>query len=80
MDKIVLETARTVDRDQLRSALEEDGFEARPLEEDGVPCLEVPWDDCDGVLARIEAWLVERELPFVPESADGRVILRPPGG
>ena len=45
-----------------------------------MPCLEVPCDDCDDVLARIEAWLVERELPFVPESADGRVILRPPGG
>jgi hypothetical protein len=79
VERIVLETARMPDRDRLRAALAERGFEARALEEDGMPALEIPCDGCEDVLARVEAWLAECELPLVPVLADGRVILRPPG-
>jgi len=79
VERIVLETARTPDRDRLRAALAEEGFAARDLDEDGTPALEVPCDGCEDVLERIEAWLAEYELPLVPVLADGRVILRPPG-
>ena len=75
----MLETARTPDRDRLRAALAEGGFEARELDEDGTPALEVPCDGCEDLIQRIEAWLAENELPLVPVLADGRVILRPPG-
>ena len=75
----MLETARTPDRNRLRAALAEGGFEARDLDEDGTPALEVPCEGCEDVLERIEAWLAETDLPLVPVLADGRVILRPPG-
>jgi hypothetical protein len=79
VERIVLETARTPDRDRLRAALAEGGFAARDLDDDGTPALEVPCDGCEDVLGRIQAWLAESELPLVPTLADGRVILRPPG-
>jgi hypothetical protein len=79
VERIVLETARTPDRDRLRAALAEGGFEARDLDEDGTPALEVPCDGCEDLLQRIEAWLAENELPLIPVPSDGRVILRPPG-
>lgn len=80
MDTVRLETARTIDRDELAEALRQRGLEAKPLDGDETPGLEVRCDGCDDVLARIEAWLAESELPLVPIVADGRVLLRPPGG
>jgi hypothetical protein len=79
MERIVLETARMPDRDRLRAALAEAGFEVRDLDEDGMPSLEVPTQGRNDVLDRIEAWLADNDLPLVPVLADGRVILRPPG-
>jgi hypothetical protein len=79
VERIVLETAREPDRDRLRAALAAGGFEARDLDDDGTPALEIPCDGCQDVLERIEAWLAKVELPLVPVLADGRVILRPPG-
>jgi hypothetical protein len=79
VERIVLETARTPDRDRLRAALAEAGFEVRDLDEDGLPSLEVPAQGRNDILDRIEAWLADNDLPLVPVLADGRVILRPPG-
>ena len=51
----MLETARMPDRDRLRAALAEAGFEVRDLDEDGMPSLEVPAQGRNDVLGRIEA-------------------------
>jgi hypothetical protein len=80
VDTVRLETARTIDRDELIEALRQRGLEAKPLDGDETPGLEVRCDGCDDVLGQIEAWLVESELPLVPLVVDGRVLLRPPGG
>jgi hypothetical protein len=79
VERIVLETASTPDRDRLRAALAEAGFAVRDLDEDGMPSLEVPAQGRNDVLDRIQAWLADNDLPLVPVLADGRVILRPPG-
>jgi hypothetical protein len=79
VDSVKLETARTIDRDELVDALRQRGLEAKPLDENDSPGLEVLCDGCEEVLAQIETWLAENELPLVPVLADGRVFLRPPG-
>jgi hypothetical protein len=79
VDTVRLETARTIDRNELVEALRQRGLEAKPLDGEETPTLEVLCDACDDVLARIESWLAESELPLVPVLADGRVFLRPPG-
>jgi hypothetical protein len=80
VDAVKLETSRTIDRDELVEALRQRGLEAKPFDENDSHGLEVLCDGCDDVLARIETWLAENELPLVPVLADGRVFLRPPGG
>jgi uncharacterized protein Smg (DUF494 family) len=79
VERIVLETARMPDRDRLRAALAEAGFEVRDLDEDGMPSLEVLAQGRNDLLDRIEAWLADNDLPLVPVLADGRVLVRPPG-
>jgi hypothetical protein len=80
VDSVKLETARTIDRDELVDALRQRGLEVKPLDENDSPGLEVLCDGCEDVLAQIETWLAENELPLVPVLADERVFLRPPGG
>ena len=63
--------------------LTEHGVEAFEVEEDGyvsvnVPCGDGRSRDCQELIAEIESWLAERGLPFVPEEADGRIVIRPP--
>ncbi|HEU4943490.1 MAG TPA: hypothetical protein VFT18_09500 [Gaiellaceae bacterium] len=64
-------------------ALTEHGIEYFEVEEEGyvlvaVPCGENDPRDCHELIADIEGWLTERDLPFVPEEVGGRVLIRPP--
>jgi hypothetical protein len=70
---------------QLVEALGERGIDAATVDESGVVAVEVPCDgegdsDCAELLSRIEGWLAEQGLPFVPEERDGRILIRPPAG
>jgi hypothetical protein len=64
-------------------ALTEGGIESSEVQEDGSVLVEVPCGkdeerDCHELIGEIEALLVERGLPFVPEEVDGRILIRPP--
>ncbi len=63
--------------------LTEHRIESFQVEEDGYVSVEVPCGkdddgDCHELIADIEAWLMEKGLPFVPEEVDGRILIRPP--
>jgi hypothetical protein len=63
-------------------ALTEHGVEST-ANEDGfvsvdVPCGKDEERDCQELLAEIEALLTEKNLPFVPEEIEGRIVIRPP--
>ena len=64
--------------------LSERGVEAATVEESGAVVVVVPCGDgdseCAELLVQIEGWLAERNLPFVPEQQDGRILIRPPAG
>jgi hypothetical protein len=69
---------------QLLETLSEHGVDAATVDESGVVAVEVPCGegnpDCAELLSRIEGWLAEQGLPFVPEEQDGRILIRPPAG
>jgi hypothetical protein len=70
---------------QLLEALSDRGIDAATVEESGVVAVEVPCDadgnaDCAELLSRIQGWLEEEGLPFVPEEQEGRILIRPPAG
>lgn len=80
MASVQVETARTVDRDRLLAALEQDGFFAWPVDE---VVIEVPCDDdadraCDEILHRVENVVAQLGVPFVPLKANGSVFVGPP--
>jgi hypothetical protein len=69
--------------DDLLKALSEHGVDGATVEESGAVAVMVPCDDdgnrdCSELLSQIEGWLAERDLPFVPEEQDGRILIRPP--
>jgi hypothetical protein len=71
--------------EQLVKALSELGLDAAMVEESGVVTVEVPCNDegdrdCAELLSQVEGLLAERDLPFVPEEQDGRILIRPPAG
>jgi hypothetical protein len=71
--------------EQVVETLSDHGVEAATVEESGVVAVEVPCDeggsrDCAELLSRIEGWLAEQGLPFVPEEQEGRILIRPPAG
>jgi glycine cleavage system protein P-like pyridoxal-binding family len=68
---------------QLLQTLSDHGIDAATVDEDGVVAVEVPCDeegnrDCAELLSRIEGWLAEEGLPFVPEEQGDRILIRPP--
>ena len=63
--------------------LKEHGIESLEVEEDSyvrvdVPCSEGDQRDCHELIVDIEAWLAEKDLPFVAQEVDGRIVIRPP--
>jgi hypothetical protein len=68
-----VETPRVPDRDSLVTLLQNDGFDARPVEELGI---EVSGDGV--VLGDLEAWIAKTGIPLVPERVDETIYLRPP--
>lgn len=64
-------------------ALTEHGVEST-ANEDGFVSVDVPCGgkdderDCQELLAEIEALLTAKNLPFVPEEIEGRIVIRPP--
>ena len=80
---IRLEVARDVDANDLRAALEEHGFQARAVAESGELEVRYARDEHDrlaaDLVAALEVWIGERELPLVPTRGDGVLALRPPG-
>jgi hypothetical protein len=63
--------------------LSEHGVDAVEVQSEGFVSVEVPCGgnderDCQELIVDIDAWLTERGLPFVPEEADGRILIRPP--
>lgn len=63
--------------------LKEHGIESLRVEEDSyvrvdVPCSEGDERDCHELIVDIEAWLAEKDLPFVAQEVDGRIVIRPP--
>jgi hypothetical protein len=63
--------------------LKEHGVESLEVEEDSyvsveVPCSEGDERDCHELIVDIESWLAEKDLPFVAEEVDGRIVIRPP--
>ena len=83
-DTVQVEVARTIERDELLGVLKERGLEARAVDGDGMPGIEIPCGGegervCDEVLSELEAWIAESGLPLVPVNDNGAVFLRPPG-
>jgi hypothetical protein len=80
---IRVEVARDVDADDLRAALEEHGFVAHSLEASGELEVRYARDEADrlatDLVAALEVWIGEKELPLVPTRGDGVLALRPPG-
>jgi hypothetical protein len=71
--------------EQVVETLSNRGIDAATVEESGVVAVEVPCNDsgdadCAELLSRIEGWLEEEGLPFVPEEQEGRILIRPPAG
>ncbi len=80
---IRVDVARDVDTEDLRAALEQHGFDARPVEGSGELEVRYARDEADrlstDVVAALEVWVSEKELPLVPTRGDGVLALRPPG-
>jgi hypothetical protein len=68
-----VEATRTPDRDALVVALQNDGFDARPVNDLGI---EVRGEG--DVLADLETWIAEAGTPLVPQPSDDTIFLRPP--
>lgn len=82
-DTVQVEVARTVERDALLAVLKEHGLEARAVDGEEMPGIEIPCGGeagrgCDEVLAEVEAWIADSGLPLVPVKSNGAVLLRPP--
>jgi len=78
--EIQVEAARIPDRDCLLAALQEQGLDARPLNEVGI---EVHTDRdgaelTDELYSQVEALVMEIGAPFVPVKHEGVVYVRPP--
>ena len=83
MGAVHVETARFADRDRVVQALAARGHETRPIDEDGLPAIEVPCGGdseaaCDDLIAELESLVGELDAPLVPIRGDGVVFLRPP--
>ena len=84
-ESIELQVARVVDQDALLEALQEQGIDVEPLEDDEalgfrIPCADGESDQaCGELLARLETLVADAGLPLVPQRGDGFVFLRPPG-
>jgi hypothetical protein len=78
---IQVEAARIPDRDRLLRNLEDQGLDARAVNEIGieVPCGSDTDQTCDKLYAHVEALVLELGEPFVPVKKDGTIYLRPPG-
>ena len=68
-----VQAPRTPDRDQLVAALKKNGFDARPVDDLGI---EVAGDG--DLLADLEGWIAEADLPLVPQPTADTIFLRPP--
>lgn len=80
--EIQVEAARIPDRDRLLSALQEQGLDARPVNEIGI---EVHADSdgrelTDVLYSQVEALVMEIGAPFVPIKHEGVIYVRPPVG
>ena len=81
MASVEIEAARIPDRDRLLQLLQDDGLEARPLDEVGieVPCGDGTNDEaCDDLLTSVEHVIMDLGAPFVPIKHDGVIYIRPP--
>ena len=78
--EIQVEAARIPDRDRLLAALQEQGLDARPLNEVGIEVhTERDGDDLtDELYSQVEALVMEIGAPFVPVKHEAVVYMRPP--
>jgi hypothetical protein len=74
--RVQVEAARIPDRDRLLRTLEEQGIDARAVDEVGIV---VPSGQRSGLYSHVEALILELGEPFVPVKKDGTIYLRPPG-
>ena len=77
---VQVEAARIPDRDRLLKLLQDEGLDARAVDEIGieVPCAENHSDACDEILSSVEAMIMDLGAPFVPIKHDGVIYIRPP--
>jgi hypothetical protein len=77
---VQVEAARIPDRDRLLKLLQDEGIEARPVNEIGieVPCAANPFEACDEILSSVESVIMDLGAPFVPMKHDGVIYIRPP--
>jgi hypothetical protein len=68
-----VEAPRTPDRDELVTALKNDGFDAHPVNDLGI---EVRGDG--DLLSDLETWIADSGIPLVPQPSDDTIFLRPP--
>jgi hypothetical protein len=77
---VQVEAARIPDRDRLLKMLEDEGLEARAVNEVGieVPCDKDAAKACDELLTSVEAVIMDLGAPFVPIKHEGVIYIRPP--
>lgn len=83
-DIVQVEVARTVERDELLELLRARGLDAKPVDGDELPGIQIPCGGesarlCDEILDDLETWVAEAGIPLVPVRRDDVVLLRPPG-
>jgi hypothetical protein len=75
--KFDIELTRSADAEDLAQSLSAKGIEAKVT---GATCVTAKAEDFALVEHAVEAWTVERGLPFVPMHVDDkRVVVSPPG-
>jgi hypothetical protein len=77
---VQVEAARIPDRDRLLAILQENGLDARPVDEVGleVDCGEDAARTCEKLLPFVEELVLDLGAPFVPIKHDGVIYIRPP--
>jgi len=68
-----VQAPRIPDRDELVSALTDDGFDARPIDDLGIEVT-----GGGDVLGDLETWIATTGIPLVPQTCDGTIFLHPP--
>ena len=79
---IQVEAARIPDRDRLLRELEENGIEAKPIDELGIVVQCADGDDkaSDEIFAHVESVVMSIGAQFVPTKHEDVIYIRPPVG